>query len=98
MPINQHALEAIRGAALTGENFAGLFEKMAGSVEIVTSSGGLLILNYIDPQNLPAEGELVPTITLALKPFTLRRPAVLPVSPQHTRPKEPRDDPGWGAA
>ena len=89
MPINQHALEAIRRAALTGENFAGLFEKMAGSVEIATSSGGLLILNYIDPQNLPAEGELVPTITLALKPFTLRQPAVLPMSPQHTQPKRP---------
>lgn len=94
MPINQHALKSIRSAALTGENLAGLFEKMADSVEIVASPGGLLILNYMDPQNLPAEGELVPTITLALKPFTFRRPAVLPVSPQHTQPKKPRDDPG----
>ena len=76
MLINQHALEAIRGAALTGKNLAELFEKMAGGVEVVASPGGLLILNYMDPQNLPAEGELVPTITLALKPFTLKRPAV----------------------
>jgi len=72
--INHHALEAIRNAAFTGKNLAGLFEKMANSTEIVASSGGLLILNYIDPQNLPVEGELVPTITLALKPFTLQRP------------------------
>lgn len=74
MPINQHALESIRNAALTGENLAGLFEKIANGVGVVDSPGGLLILNYMDPQNLPAEGELVPTITLALKPFTLKRP------------------------
>lgn len=74
MPINQHALKAIRGAALTGENLAGLFERMADSTEMVAAPAGLLILNYIDPRNLPAEGELVPTITLALKPFTKGRP------------------------
>lgn len=76
MAINQYALESIRSAALTGENLAGLFEKMASGVGVVDSPGGLLILNYMDPQNLPAEGELVPTITLALKPFTLKWPTI----------------------
>ncbi len=76
MAINQHALESIRNAAITGKNFAGLFEKMASDIEIVGSPGGLFILNYMDPENLPTEGELVPTITLALKPFTLKQPAI----------------------
>lgn len=74
MKINQYALDAIRDAELTGENIAGLFEKMANAVDAVTAPGGLLVLNYMDPNNLPAEGEFVPTITLGLKPFTLRPP------------------------
>jgi len=75
MEINQQALDAIRGSAITGENLAQLFEKMAAGIETVRSPGGLLILSYIDPKSMPAEGELVPTLTLALKPFTLRQPA-----------------------
>lgn len=75
MKINQQALNAIRGSAITGENLAQLFEKMAAGVETVGSPGGLLILSYIDPKSMPAEDELVPTLTLALKPFTLRQPA-----------------------
>lgn len=74
MVINQKALNTIRGSAITGPNLADLFEKMAKGVETVGSPGGLLILSYIDPVNMPKEGELVPTITLALKPFTLRQP------------------------
>lgn len=74
MPINQHALESIRHAAITGENVAALFEKMALGAQGVGSSGGLFVLSYLDPDQLPDEGELVPTITLALKPFTRRQP------------------------
>jgi hypothetical protein len=76
MGINKFALNAIRGAAITGENIASLFERMADGTLGVSSSGGLLVLNYMEPNQLPAEGELVPTITLALKPFTLRRPLI----------------------
>lgn len=71
--INKHALQAIRAAALTGPNIAAQFERMAIGTEGVGSSGGLFILSYLDPEQLPSEGELVPTITLALKPFTTKR-------------------------
>jgi len=74
MPINQHSLESIRHAAITGENIASLFEKMALGAQGVGSSGGLFVLSYLDPEQLPEEGELVPTITFALKPFTRRQP------------------------
>lgn len=70
--IHQHAIEAIRKANLTGENFASLFEQMTKGTEGVGAFGGLLILDYTDSNHLPAEGELVPTITLALKPFTTK--------------------------
>lgn len=76
MNINQRALEAIRGSEITGTNLANLFERMATGITTVGSPGGLLILSYIDPINMPKEGELVPTLTLALKPFTLRSPAL----------------------
>jgi len=82
--IHQKALEAIRNAALTGENFALLFERMATGLAGVASPGGLLVLNYLDPNQMPEEGELVPTITLALKPFTLRQP----LRPASRKPKE----------
>lgn len=72
--INSHALEAIRTSQITGPNLADLFEKMTNGTLAVGSSGGLLILNYLNPDQLPSEGELVPTITLALKPFTTRKP------------------------
>ena len=68
--INQPALEAIRKADLTGKNFADLFEQMTKGTEGVGAFGGLLILDYTN--QLPEEGELVPTITLALKPFTTK--------------------------
>ena len=72
MKINKQALEAIRKSAISGENLANLFEKMASGIEAVGSPGGLLILSFIDPTSMPEEGELIPTITAALKPFTLR--------------------------
>lgn len=74
MPINELALSAIHSAALSGPNIARQFRRMAEGTEGVGSSGGMLILNYIDPNQLPKEGELVPVITLSLKPFTTRRP------------------------
>jgi len=74
MEINQQALDAICGSAINGPNLAALFKKMAAGIETVDSPSGLLILSYIDPKSLPEEGELVPTLTLALKPFTLRQP------------------------
>lgn len=74
MTINQKALRAIRDSAIDGPNLGNLFEKMSAGTEAVGSSGGLLILSYIDPASMPKEGELVPTITLALKPFTTRLP------------------------
>jgi len=82
MNINFLALEAIRCSQITGARLAGVFEKMAVGTEAVGSPSGLLILSYIDSENMPKEGELVPTITLALKPFTTRLP----------KPEEPEDD------
>lgn len=79
MAINQHALEAIRTAALTGPNLAAQFERMAVGAQGVGSSGGMFILNYLDPDQLPEEGELIPVITLSLKPFTTRRQAPQPI-------------------
>jgi len=74
MPINEYALRAIRTADLTGENIADLFERMVCGTQGVGSSGGMFILNYIDPEALPEDGELIPVITLALKPFTTKTP------------------------
>lgn len=74
MNVNQKALEAIRHSGITGARLANLLEQMATGTEAVGSPGGLLILSYIDPANMPKEGELAPTITLALKPFTTRPP------------------------
>lgn len=78
MIINQKALDTIRDSAISGPRLADLFEKMSAGTEAVGSPGGLLILSYIDPVNMPEEGELVPTITLALKPFTTRPPVSKP--------------------
>jgi hypothetical protein len=72
MPINNYALATIRQSGITGTDFADLFEQLAASMEKTDSSAGLLVLNYMSPDQLPAEGELVPVVTLALKPFTLR--------------------------
>ncbi len=69
MVINQHTLDSIRNANLTGPNFATLFKQLAEGNETMDAPGSLLVLSYMDLENLPAEGELVPTITLALKPF-----------------------------
>ncbi len=72
MPINNQILDTIRQADLSGANIAELFEQLAVSMAKTDSSAGLLILQFIRQEQLPAEGELVPTLTLALKPFTYR--------------------------
>jgi len=87
MKINQKALDAIRGSAISGPPLADLFEKMSAGTEAVGSPGGLMILSYIDPANLPEEGELVPTITLALKPFTTRPPIPKPPTDEKREPE-----------
>lgn len=87
MNINQKALKAIRDSGISGPRLADLFEKMSVGTKAVGSPGGLLILSYIDPVNMPKEGELVPTITLALKPFTTRPP--VPEPPASEGPPTP---------
>ena len=91
MLINPKALNAICGSPISGPQLADLFARMATGIETVGSPGGLLILSYVDPANMPEEGELVPTITLALKPFTTRPPVPKPPTPigEKGEPKPP---------
>ena len=91
MNISQVALNAIRESQLSGPNVAALFERMAENVTVISSQGGLLILSYLPPEVLPPEGELVPTITLALKPFSMRQ--LTPTSPHHPSWLFDRKDP-----
>lgn len=94
MNISQVALNAIRESQLSGPNVAALFERMAENAATVASQGGLLILSYLPPEVLPSEGELVPTITLALKPFSMRRLEPIPKLPQY-QPQHPLQHPPW---
>lgn len=92
--LNQRAIEALRNSDITGPALVDVFEKMAQGLIGMNAPGGMLNLNFIPPDTIPAEGELVPIITLALRPFhnftrPKPRPPVAPAGPQDCPSGEP---------
>ena len=73
--LNDAAMQAIHNSDISGPALVGVFEKMAQSLLGVKAPGGMLNLNYLPPGIMPEEGDLIPVITLALRPFRNLRPA-----------------------
>jgi len=67
--LNKQAIEALRNSDITGPALVDVFEKMAQGLIGLGAPGGMLNLNFIPPGVMPAEGELIPVITLAVRPF-----------------------------
>ncbi len=67
MKINQSALDAVFASEIDGPKLARTFLEMRGRLESEGDIGGMLVLTYVDGE--PEEGELVPSITLTLKPY-----------------------------
>jgi len=72
--LNDAAVKAIYNSDISGPALVGVFEKMAQGLLGVNAPGGMLNLNFIPPDTLPEEGDLIPVITLALRPFRNLRP------------------------
>lgn len=74
MKLNDAAIKAIYNSDISGPALVGVFEKMAQGLLGVNAPGGMLNLNFNPPDTLPEEGDLIPVITLALRPFRNLRP------------------------
>ena len=71
MTINQIALDCIRLSNISGETIANTFAQLLEKLDKAGDQGGMLVLTYVPEDQLgePNEGELVPSLTLTLKPY-----------------------------
>lgn len=77
MKLNDAAMQAIHNSDINGPALVRVFEKMAQGLLEVRAPGGMLNLNYLPPDTMPEEGDLIPVITLALRSFRNLKPARL---------------------
>jgi hypothetical protein len=67
MKINKAALDALFTSEIDGPKLVETFCEMRRRFESEDDVGGMLVLTYVDGE--PDEGELIPSITLTLKPY-----------------------------
>lgn len=80
--LNQQAIETLRNSDITGPALVDVFEKMSQGLIGLGAPGGMLNLNFIPPGVVPAEGELIPVITLAVRPFVNLTKRPRPAAPE----------------
>lgn len=72
MPINQAALQRLRDSQMRGGGVATIFEHLAFGFEQLGAAASQVQIDYQDPADTVVEGDLIPVITLALRPATLQ--------------------------
>jgi hypothetical protein len=70
MPINPAALERVKGAKLRPEKVAAILEQLAAVLDVTGAGQTQLNLDYQDPKNSVESGDLIPYITIGLRPAT----------------------------
>lgn len=70
MPINQAALERVKGAKLRPEKVAAILEQLAAVLDVTGAGQTQLNLDYQDPKDSVEPGDLIPYITIGLRPAT----------------------------
>lgn len=80
MKLNDAAMQAVYHSDISGPALVSVFEKMAQGLLGVKAPGGMLNLNYLPPDTMPEEGDLIPVITLALRPFRNLKPTRPPIA------------------
>lgn len=68
MPIQQAIFNRLRAAKISGDGLAAILQQMAAGVEMFGAASSQLQLDWQQPDDELREDELLPVITLALRP------------------------------
>ena len=77
MTIHQATLDRLRAAKISGDGLATILQQMAAGVETLGAATSQLQLDWEKADDEVREGDLLPTVTLSL------RPAIVP--PEETQ-------------
>ena len=78
MPIHHPTFDRLRAAKISGDGLATILEQMAAGIEMLGAATSQLQLDWQQPDDELREGDLLPVVTLSL------RPAVVPPAPERT--------------
>ena len=71
MPVQKEALEKVRTAKMTGENFATVIGTLATSLELTGAAETHLTLDYQHDDMEVKPGDMIPVITIGLRQATI---------------------------
>ena len=68
MPIHQPAFDRLRAAKISGDGLVTIFEQMAAGIETLGAATSQLQLDWEKADDQVREGDLLPVVTLSLRP------------------------------
>ena len=68
MPIHQATFDRLRAAKISGDGLATILEQMAAGIEVLGAATSQLQLDWQQPDDAVREGDLLPVVTLSLRP------------------------------
>ncbi len=74
MPIHQATFDRLRAAKISGQGIATILEQMATGVELFGAAALELQLDWQKPDDEVRDGDLLPVVTLSLRPAIVPQP------------------------
>jgi len=68
MPVHQATFDRLRAAKISGDGLATILEQMAAGIEMLGAATSQLQLDWQQPDDELREGDLLPVVTLSLRP------------------------------
>jgi len=68
MPIHQAAFDRLRAAKISGDGLATILQQMAAGIEMLGAVTSQLQLDWQQADDEMREGDLLPVVTLSLRP------------------------------
>jgi hypothetical protein len=68
MPVHQATFDRLRAAKISGDGLATILEQMAAGIEMLGAATSQLQLDWQQPDDELREDDLLPVVTLSLRP------------------------------
>jgi len=68
MPIHQATFDRLRAAKISGDGLATILQQMAAGIETLGAATSQLQLDWQQPDDEVRKGDLLPVVTLSLRP------------------------------
>jgi hypothetical protein len=68
MPVHHPTFDRLRAAKISGDGLATILEQMAAGIEMLGAATSQLQLDWQQPDDELREGDLLPVVTLSLRP------------------------------